>query len=85
MASESAVRGAYVKVYAKCRTQTRNYNPTLVINNWVMLWKDGYTDMFGQFDYASVSNGMSLKDVERFSVLVCSDEFGAQVSEVRSP
>ncbi|KAF9927501.1 hypothetical protein FBU30_003218 [Linnemannia zychae] len=41
------IRGAYVKVYAEMKFGSQN----------TMFWKDGYTDLIGQFAYATVSTG----------------------------
>ncbi|KAG0277719.1 hypothetical protein BGZ95_005470 [Linnemannia exigua] len=42
-----AIRGAYVKVYAEMKFGFQN----------TVFWKDGYTDLIGQFAYAAVSTG----------------------------
>lgn len=63
---------AYVKVYAQTpQGETRFY-------------KDGYTDLRGRFDYASLSTD-ELDVVQKFSVLVLSDEYGAVVREATPP
>lgn len=49
-----------------------------------VFWKDGYTDMRGRFDYASLST-RSVSSVEKFSVLVMSDDGGAVVREASPP
>jgi hypothetical protein len=66
------VPGAYVKVYAK--------RP----GGEVAFFKDGYTDLRGRFDYASV-NTNDLERTERLAMLVLSDEFGALVREAAPP
>jgi hypothetical protein len=66
------VSGAYVKVYAKRTDGT------------VKFFKDGYTDLRGRFDYASL-NTNELEDTERLAVLVLSDTFGAVVREAPPP
>ena len=66
------VSKAYVKVYA----QTAQGD--------VKFYKDGYTDLRGRFDYASLSTN-ELDVVEKFSVLVLSDEHGALVREATPP
>ncbi len=62
----------YVKVFAKDSS------------GQVRFHKDGYTDLRGRFDYASLSgpNGHGLK---RFSVLILSDNHGAMIREVNAP
>jgi len=62
----------YVKVYARQQ------------GGKVVFFKDGYTDLRGRFDYASVSAG-DVRQVERFAILVLSDEAGAVVREAKPP
>ena len=45
-------------------------------NGKVVFYKDGYTDLRGRFDYASL-NPDSFKTVEKFSIFVMSDELGS--------
>ena len=61
----------YVKVYAEIDGASKFY-------------KDGYTDLRGKFDYASL-NTSELSRVSRFSILVMSEENGALVQEARPP
>jgi hypothetical protein len=64
--------GVYVKAYARMTDgRTRFY-------------KDGYTDLRGRFDYASLSTN-DLDQVDRFALLVMSDDHGADVREVAPP
>jgi len=63
---------AYIKVY--CQTNTSS----------VDFYKDGYTDLRGVFDYASLSTD-KLKSVSKFAILVLTDEFGAFVTEAKPP
>ena len=67
-----AVPGAYVKVYARRK------------NGEVKFFKDGYTDLLGRFDYASL-NTNEMEDTERLALLVLSPEFGAVVREASPP
>ena len=66
------VPGAYVKVYAK------------MADGSVKFFKDGYTDLRGRFDYASL-NTTELENAQRLAVLVLSDTFGAVVREAPPP
>eukprot|EP00899_Mesostigma_viride_P029406 jgi/Mesvir1/9650/Mv12142-RA.1 len=66
------VVGAYLKVY--CRESSGK----------VQFCKDGYTDRRGRFDYASVST-IQLERVQRFSILIMSEEHGAIIREVNPP
>ncbi|MBF0502442.1 MAG: hypothetical protein HQM09_20055 [Candidatus Riflebacteria bacterium] len=63
---------AYIKVYARMK------------GGEVRFYKDGYTDLRGRFDYASLSTS-ELDDVERFSILVLSEKHGSIVREAAPP
>jgi hypothetical protein len=67
-----ALPSTYVKVYARMR------------DGRVRFYKDGYTDLRGRFDYASL-NTNELDRVERFSLLVLNDSHGAVVREATPP
>jgi len=62
----------YVKVYARMQ------------GGQVEFYKDGYTDLRGRFDYSSL-NTNELDFVERFALLVLSEEHGAVVREAAPP
>lgn len=62
----------YCKVYARHKDGS------------VKFYKDGYTDLRGRFDYASLSTD-TLDHVDRFAILVLSEEQGAMVREVAPP
>jgi hypothetical protein len=62
----------YVKVYAK------------LADGSVKFHKDGYTDLRGRFDYASV-NTPERQAIQRFSVLILSDDKGAVIREAAPP
>ena len=63
---------AYVKVYAQ------------LADGRVKFYKDGYTDLRGRFDYASLSTD-DLGEVRKFAILILSDEHGALVREATPP
>lgn len=63
---------AYVKVYAQ------------LSDGRVKFYKDGYTDLRGRFDYASISTD-DLDQASKFSILVLSDSNGALVREANPP
>ncbi len=63
---------AYVKVYA------RHHDGS------VRFYKDGYTDLRGQFDYTSLSTN-DLETTQRFSILVMHPEHGAIIREAEPP
>ena len=62
----------YVKVYAK------------LADGSVKFHKDGYTDLRGRFDYVSV-NTPERQAIERFSILVLSEDRGAMIREATPP
>lgn len=62
----------YVKAYARLR------------GGQVRFYKDGYTDLRGRFDYVSLSTD-DLDRVERFALLVLSDDHGAVIREAPPP
>ena len=70
--SGKPLSAVYVKVYARHTDGT------------VEFYKDGYTDLRGRFDYASVSTD-ELERVEKFALLIMSDEAGAVVRETPPP
>jgi hypothetical protein len=61
----------YVKVYADVGGHPKFY-------------KDGYTDLRGKFDYASLSTN-EITGARRFSILILSDAYGAMVREAKPP
>ncbi len=63
---------AYVKVYMKTKAGE------------VKFFKDGYTDLRGRFDYASL-NTNELENADRLAVLILSPELGAVVREAVPP
>jgi hypothetical protein len=62
----------YVKTYVRLQDGTVKFH------------KDGYTDIRGRFDYATVSTPERVQP-GKFSVLVLSPEFGAAIKEVEPP
>ncbi len=62
----------YVKTYARMKDGSAKF------------YKDGYTDLRGRFDYTSLSTD-ELDQVDRFSLLVMSDDHGAVVREAAPP
>ena len=66
------VSKAYVKVYAQMG------------DGRVKFYKDGYTDLRGRFDYASLSTN-DLDQAMKFSILVLSEANGAVVREATPP
>jgi hypothetical protein len=62
----------YVKTYARLK------------NGATKFYKDGYTDLRGRFDYTSLSTD-ELDQVDRFSLLVMSEDHGAVVREAAPP
>jgi hypothetical protein len=72
ISDRAALPATYVKVYARKH------------GGAVTFYKDGYTDLRGWFDYASLST-TDLDQVERFAILVCSDQAGAAILEANPP
>lgn len=68
----TALSATYVKVYARMR------------GGGVQFYKDGYTDLRGRFDHATLSTS-ELDQVERFAILVLHDRAGAAVVEAEPP
>jgi hypothetical protein len=66
------IAGAYAKVYAQHQDGTTRF------------YKDGYTDLRGQFDYATLSTS-ELDTVTRFAILVLHPDLGAVVREAKVP
>ena len=62
----------YVKVFAKLG------------NGQVRFHKDGYTDLRGRFDYASLSDDPN-SGATRYSVLVLDESRGAVIREINPP
>lgn len=71
-AQGGALAAVYVKVYARHQDGSHHF------------FKDGYTDLRGRFDYATLSTDQ-LSRVERFSLLIASREHGALVREAAPP
>lgn len=67
-----ALPATYVKCYARMR------------GGAVLFYKDGYTDLRGRLDYATLSTD-DLDRVERFALLVVHDQAGATVLETEPP
>ena len=68
----ASLPATYVKVYARKH------------GGQIAFYKDGYTDLRGAFDYATLST-TDLDQVERFAILVCSDQAGAAIIEASPP
>jgi hypothetical protein len=66
------VVGAYVKVYARHSDGSERF------------FKDGYTDLRGRFDYATIS-GPDSATVSRLAILVVGPEGGSTLHEVQPP
>jgi hypothetical protein len=66
------LKGVYVKIYARLNNGRHRF------------YKDGYTDLRGRFDFTSLNTNL-IDQVNRFSMLVLSDEHGAIVREAAKP
>lgn len=72
VADGAALAKAYVKVYAR------------LDDGSVVFFKDGFTDLRGRFDYASLSTADALR-AKRFAILVTSPDDGAAIREADAP
>lgn len=63
---------AYVKAFVKRAGKGNEF------------YKDGFTDVRGKFDYASIANS-DLPSLEKFLILICDDELGALVLSAKPP
>ena len=70
--SGAALGKVYVKVFARMNDGSVRFH------------KDGYTDLRGRFDYATLSTGQ-LDQVQRFALLLMSENDGAAVREAAPP
>jgi len=66
------LESTYIKVYARHQDGS------------IRFYKDGYTDLRGRFDYASVSTN-DAATAEKFSILVLHPEKGAAIREAQTP
>lgn len=64
------------KVYVKCFARTKDGRTSF--------YKDGYTDLRGRFDYATLNSG-DVSNIEKFALLVISDEHGSLTKEATAP
>ena len=70
--SGSSLSKVYIKAYARMK------------NGAIEFYRDGYTDLRGRFDYSSL-NTNELDFVDRFSLLIMSEDRGAIVREAAPP
>lgn len=70
--SRKPLSKTYVKVYAQ------------TAGGEIKFYKDGYTDLRGRFDYASL-NTNELDAAQKFSILILSEDHGAVVKEASPP
>eukprot|EP01015_Nassula_variabilis_P023441 TRINITY_DN438_c0_g1_i16.p1 TRINITY_DN438_c0_g1~~TRINITY_DN438_c0_g1_i16.p1 ORF type:complete len:328 (-),score=96.80 TRINITY_DN438_c0_g1_i16:46-1029(-) len=68
----SPLSKVYVKTFAKLKSGVNKF------------YKDGYTDLRGRFDYASL-NADELSVIDRFAIFVMSDDHGTLIKEVKTP
>ena len=69
-----------MKVYAKLADGSVKFHK----DGSVKFYKDGYTDLRGRFDYSSV-NTPERQAIERFAILVLSEDRGAVIRDVAPP
>lgn len=73
---DATTGAACVATYVKCFARMHG--------GAVEFFKDGYTDLCGRFDYATLSTD-ALDRVERFALLIADDQRGATVLEAAPP
>ena len=67
--------GKYLsKIYVKTYLKEKNGKESF--------YKDGYTDLRGRFDYASLSSS-ELNNAEKFSILIMSDTLGNNLFNIK--
>lgn len=71
----SETRKQHFKSYARVYAKTKNE---------LKFFKDGYTDLRGEFDYVSVSS-MGLSQIRKFSILVMNEQNLATVMDSGVP
>ena len=64
------------KVYVKCFCETNS--------GQIKFYKDGFTDLRGKFDYISLNTDL-INDVNKFSMLMVSKEFGSIIVSCNPP
>ena len=50
----------------------------------VKFYKDGFTDLRGRFDYASLNNDL-VNQTEKFAILMISKEYGSIITYCKPP
>eukprot|EP00330_Aristerostoma_sp_ATCC50986_P006972 CAMPEP_0114578018 /NCGR_PEP_ID=MMETSP0125-20121206/2609_1 /TAXON_ID=485358 ORGANISM="Aristerostoma sp., Strain ATCC 50986" /NCGR_SAMPLE_ID=MMETSP0125 /ASSEMBLY_ACC=CAM_ASM_000245 /LENGTH=173 /DNA_ID=CAMNT_0001767771 /DNA_START=680 /DNA_END=1202 /DNA_ORIENTATION=- len=70
--NDRLVAGVYVKTFVKQRDST------------IEFYKDGYTDISGRFDYASISVD-KLKNAEEFSIFISHEKLGFKILKASPP
>lgn len=63
-------------IYMKCFAKRKDGN--------VVFYKDGFTDIRGSFDYVSL-NKDELNDIQKFKILINSNQFGCKIVEASPP
>ena len=64
------------KVYVKCFCKNSS--------DYVQFYKDGYTDLRGRFNYVTLNSDL-INQVEKFSILIISEEYGSIIKECKPP
>jgi hypothetical protein len=70
--NSTPISKVYIKVYGRQK------------DGQIVFFKDGYTDLRGKFDYASLSTNQ-LDSIKKLSVLIMSENNGAMIKEVNPP
>ena len=64
------------KVYIKCFCEDKNGN--------IKFYKDGFTDLRGKFNYVTLNSDL-INQVQKFSILIMSKEFGSLIKKCNPP
>jgi len=74
--SSVSVKKPLKKVYVKVYTRTHS--------GQILFYKDGYTDIRGIFDYATLSSSL-IDRAKEYSILVLSEKHGSKIIQVKPP
>ena len=65
-----------IKTYVKCFAKGKDGK--------VSFYKDGYTDLRGRFDYATL-NSNDISNIEKFAIFIMNDDLGSVIKEAKAP
>jgi len=65
-----------IKTYVKCFAKAKDGK--------VSFYKDGYTDLRGRFDYATL-NSNDISNIDKFAIFIMNDDLGSVTKEAKAP